>query len=180
MEEYPKAEANKLKFKVLPWCRETMKSQCDLAFHTDKLNQEYPDLDTSLVQGKFWFLDFYVPLHEATVQHVDLIRQKMAEKDSNEEKLQSIVDYMKSVSPTRIENEQQAHLRVLRAKEQLASELRQIEAETGKDIQDFNIVLVAHSNFLRNFTGEGLGKDLKPINCHRFMNGEIFEYNFKY
>jgi hypothetical protein len=49
MEEHPNHVNGSVKFKLIPWFRETMKSQCDLAFHTKKIHEKYPDLDLSLV-----------------------------------------------------------------------------------------------------------------------------------
>jgi len=37
METYPNLEKNNTVFKVIPWFRETMKSQCDLAYYTKKV-----------------------------------------------------------------------------------------------------------------------------------------------
>jgi len=95
---------------------------------------------------------------------------------------------MQEISPKRIEDSFQASSRVAKAKEVLGNELRKIEAETGADIKPFSVLLVAHSNFLRHFTGTGLtskngetsGEDMVPKDSHRFQNAEIFEYVFEY
>lgn len=181
MENYPNLEKNKVSFKLIPWFRETMKSQCDLAFYTNKVKEEFPDLDVSMCENRFWFLDAYIPLEDLPVQHVEEIKKRIsAVEGDDDDKLKAIVEYMKEVSPTRIENERQAEQRVLKGKEVLAQQLRNIEAETGKDIETNSVALFAHSNCLRHFTGEGLGEDLHPINCHRFKNGEVYEFNFEY
>lgn len=67
METYPNQELNNVSYKLFPWFRETIQSQCDLAYHTKKITETYPDLDHSMVPDTFWFLDTYIPLKDAPV-----------------------------------------------------------------------------------------------------------------
>ena len=174
--KYPYKERNNLKFKAEPWLRETVKSQCDIPYFTDSLKELYPELDLSAIHEKFWFLEQYVSSETNEVDHREQLKTRIAQKDTDEEKLSAIIDYMQEISPKRIEDSQQTSKRVAHAKEVVGSHLRQIEAVSGQDIKHNSVLLVAHSNFLRHFSGSGLaskngetsGEDLVPKDGHRF------------
>ena len=148
----------------------------------------YPELDLSLIKNKFWLFDHYITSETSEVDHRQEILARMESKSTDQEKLDAIIDYMAEISPKRIEDSYQASNRVAKAKQVVGAHLREIEAHTGADIKPNSVLLVAHSNFLRHFTGTGLaskngessGEDMVPKDSHRFQNAEIFEYVFEY
>lgn len=163
-------------FKLLKFFRETIKSQCDLGFYTEDLLKFEPKLDISeFTSNKIWFLkDAYID-----VEGIDH-REKMIEIYEKEGTIDSLVNYMKEICPKRPENSQQAFLRVKKAKEDLRQYLREIEEKSGNEIQDFQVILVAHSNVLRHFTATSVSDKFKPVGDHYFQNAEILEYEFEY
>ena len=184
LENHPN-KANQ-EWKIIPWIRETMKSNCDIAISTHKLKEQYPDLDIEDIykDDQFWCLQYYKPLDAETTTHEDAIK---ATKHRNailaalEEKkdIQVVLDYMAKINPERIEAPYQAHLRVLEAKKALGEYIRGLEAE-GKEVKDLELLVVAHSNFLRYFTCESIDEKGDPVGYTYFQNAEINEFDFEY
>lgn len=175
LENYPHKERNQMKIKLHPWFRESIKSQCDIALLT-KDNIQYPELDLSLLKDNFWFLESIISSGGNEVDHREKILERIAGIQDDLDKVHAIVDYLKEISPERIEDPYQCIERVSNAKKILGEQLRQIEQETGQDIKPNSILVVAHSNFLRNFTGTGLVQkegaksedDITILNAIRF------------
>jgi hypothetical protein len=117
---------------------------------------------------------------------MSVIKEKLSILQNDEEKLNALIDYLESISPSRIEDVYQASDRVANAKKALGEQLRQIEQETGESIGDNSVLIVAHDNCLKHFTSatggfeEGHEGYLVPKNCYQFKNAEIIEFNFSY
>lgn len=108
-------------WKLIKWFRETIKSQCDLGYHTSKLKETYPDLDISEFEDKIWFLNSaYISLENPEIDH----KKNMIEAFEQNPDIESLVEYMKEISPVRVENNEQAYLRVKKGKEELRDYLR--------------------------------------------------------
>jgi hypothetical protein len=163
-----------ISWKAVPWMRETIKSNCDLACFTQKIKEEFPDLDVSDCEDPIWFLrDVFVPA-ESGVDH----QAKMIAAWEEKPDVQSLIDYMQSISPERIESPWQAYQRAQRAKQEVAKEIKKFVEENGAQ-SEIQILLVAHSNFLRNFTASGFNQENQTlVDPIRFQNAEINEFEF--
>lgn len=163
-------------YKLIRWFRESIKSQCDLAYFTSELAQEYPDLDITEFADKLWFLkDAYVPLENPEVDHRKIMIEEY-EKNPSEE---TLVKYMERVSPVRVETNEQAYLRIENAKNALREYMRELEA-SGNEIKDFELVVTAHSNVLKYFTADSVDEKFKPVGFHYFQNAEVLEFEIDY
>lgn len=92
----------------------------------------------------------------------------------NDKILETIVQKMKEMSPERLETGQQARRRMNQVKSRLRSFI------STQKISENNIIIVAHSNFLKHFTSTYLNPETgKPEGHHTFLNSEYIQYELE-
>ena len=65
--------SNSLEWKILPWFREILLSQCDFGYYTHDYLKEHPYIDASeLGDDRLWQLNYYI---ETDRQHASKLRE---------------------------------------------------------------------------------------------------------
>jgi len=156
------------------WLRESIKSNCDLAMKTKALQEQHPDIEFRNVDGVLWYLDKWAkPSSPDSIDHADQIKALYSAKPD----VQTILDYLEKISPERLEDEDMIYRRVAIAKAEVIKLVQELIEKHGA--MDHQILIVAHSNFLKNFEATGVDEDGNLLGTHHFDNAEVREYDLE-
>ena len=156
--------------------REGLSSQCDFPLYIRDSIQEYSEFDFKMIQesidkyGEFFIAD-YLDNQDSVNQMIDLSKQ-INESTSKKQIGQMYIDILKNgfLNDNYLESYVNIYTRVKKFKKYIAEFVRE------KNIKDGELIIVAHSNFSRSWTAEGMDyENQEYINYYHPKNCEIFE-----
>lgn len=163
---------NGLEWKIVPWLREILNSNCDIGYHTIEYLEQHPHIDASeLENDKLWFLNFY---HECPeTRH----STKLRELHGEDPRVETILEYMDQSFGT-MEKPFQLLFRAEKAREVIRQFIQDKESQ-GIAVNDDEILVVSHSKILKAFYGtfDAEGNVQPGYEHFEFKNAEIKPYD---
>ena len=172
LEGHPNLE--NIEFSVNPYFREKLITSGDLGAFTSQLIEEYPKTDfSSVMNSPVWYLDHW------GVEGGNEKTKKMKELWSEKQDTTPLIDFMRSISPTRVESNEEIELRVDKAFSQIQDFLRE-KLKSG-NIDTEKLLVVAHRGFIETFIDRHGGQDpkWKEEKATLFSNAEVKEFVVK-
>lgn len=167
---------NPLQWRWIPEFREALCSNCDVANHTKDLKEKHDffQADDEFYKDPVWFLR-HIPELEGSSEFA---KQAIKVYEDSEDFF-AVTQFMKSIYPYKLESFRQIRARIENGKERLRNFLRS-RAEAGEEVQDLELILVAHSIMIKTFTATEFSETGLPLNGTHLQNAELMEFDLEY
>lgn len=162
-------------WKFLPLIHEKVDCTCNIAVKTDQVRKQYPEIEAPKeLDDKAWFLKDLVILEEEN-KYAEQAAEKFEKSGWNPD---SLMDFMWEIRPDYLENQKQMRARIFKAREFLLNFVKE-KKESGEELKDNQILVVAHLTALEYFTANGYKDDGEPYGGEDFDNAEVVEFELK-
>lgn len=183
LEKYPKDQIKKIKAEGI--LREKIWASCDIGNQTNQLRKDYPYIDFSFMDQcsvpEVWFLNGTSPAKRDLLQKAEQMAQRgMSGEEILNEITKDVIEVIKCPNYNGLTTNFSLQERMQKAKEEIASIVRDHEKELGREVRDHEVLICAHSNFFYALTSTHFDQETGyGVNGKLLSNGEITEYQFK-
>ena len=170
-----------IEFSVNPYFREKLITSGDLGVYTHELFETYPNTDFSSVENNpIWYLDYWGV--EGGNEHTQKLKEIWIETQDSS----SLINYMRSISPIRVESPQEIGARVDRAYLEILNFVKAKYQDgnfSDRESEGYDqLLVVAHRGFIDEFLDRHGGDDprWKAEKGTLFRNAEVKEFVVKF
>ena len=161
-------------WRVLPWLREALTSNCDVAVHSIEYLKEHPHIKHDELEGdNLWFLKYYHECPDA--QH----QAKLLKRYEESPAVETILDYMSEAYPN-MERPFQLDFRANKVREAVRKFIEE-KTTQGVEVNDNEILLVSHYRLIKHLYGafDESGTLIPGMEWACLNNAEIKPYSLE-